>query len=282
MSDPATIKLFLVNGRSSGIRTAEVSNWSGMAIAGPKSEFTDYLNRAELDGSGVYFLLGQDPETGEAAVYIGEAENLRKRLPTHRSLDYWAQVVSFTSKDDNLTKAHVRYLEGRLIDLARELGHAVLKNQQGSGARLSESDTADMEVFLNRIRQLLPVLGSSVLSPISASSSTTSESLPLICKIRELQATGERTESGFVVFAGSQAVKDDRPSAAAWSIELRQRLLERGVLAEKEDHLVFAKDHEFSSPSAAAGLIRGGNTNGLTAWRHPQSGKQLKDLEADE
>ena len=33
----ATIKLFLPTGEATGIRTAEISNWTGKAIAGPRT-----------------------------------------------------------------------------------------------------------------------------------------------------------------------------------------------------------------------------------------------------
>jgi hypothetical protein len=43
-----------------------------------------------------------------------------KRLKQHRERDDWSQVTVFVSKDENLTKAHIRYLEGALIILANE------------------------------------------------------------------------------------------------------------------------------------------------------------------
>lgn len=276
-----TIKLFLASGRSSGIRTAEISNWSGVAVAGPKTELSEFLKRPELEGSGIYFLLGHDPESGDAAVYIGEAETLRKRLLHHKTKEFWVQVVVFTSKDENLSKGHIKYLEGRLINLATDVGRAKLQNSQASGSRLSESDIADMEVFLTRIQQLLPILGSNVLTSPSSKSGTKAQLEKLKCKIKGLTAIGWRTESGFVVVKGSQAVSDDRPSARDWSKQQRVQLLDRGVLERRSNHLLFLKDYEFSSPSAAAGIIRGGNSNGLTCWKHEKTGTPLKDLEAD-
>ena len=69
----ATIKLFLVHGEPKRLRTAELSNWTGKAVAGPRSELESVLAREESQKSGVYFLTGIDPETGKGAVYIGEA-----------------------------------------------------------------------------------------------------------------------------------------------------------------------------------------------------------------
>ncbi|MDH4216620.1 MAG: GIY-YIG nuclease family protein, partial [Gallionella sp.] len=144
----ATIKIFLVHGDPKRLRTAELSSWTGKAVAGPRSEFDGVLSREESDSSGVYFLTGAAPESGKPAIYVGEAENIRDRVKAHLEKDFWNQIVFFTSKDENLTKAHIRYLEGKLIDLARKSGRAAVTNGQSSGARLPESDREDMEIFL--------------------------------------------------------------------------------------------------------------------------------------
>lgn len=44
-------------------------------------------------------------------------------------------------------------------------GGKILMNNQKSGAKLPESDREDMEVFLEKINQLLPVLGIDLLVP---------------------------------------------------------------------------------------------------------------------
>jgi len=50
------------------------------------------------------------------------------------------------------------------------------------------------------------------------------------------------------------------------------------VLTANGDRLLFTKDIEFASPSAAAAVIHDGHANGLTAWKDA-SGKTLKELE---
>lgn len=276
----ATIKIFLVHGDPKRLRTAELSNWTGKAVAGPRSEFDNVLDRDESENSGVYFLTGIDTETGRSAVYIGEAECIRDRVKGQLEKDFWNHIAFFTSKDENLTKAHIRYLEGRLIEQAKQAGRAEVKNSQGSGARLPESDREDMEIFLEKINQLLPVLGVEVLVPIVMNAAGKSEIETLSCEIKGLKATGHLTPNGIVVFAGSQAVLNERPSAQKypWPINMRQRLKDEGILTAKTDHLLFAQDAEFSSPSAAAAVIHGGHANGLIAWKN-KDGKTLKELE---
>ena len=273
----ATIKLFLVHGSPNGLRTAELSNWSGKAIAAPRTEISELLKRQELDSSGFYLLTGVDPDSGDNAIYIGEAENVAKRLKGHAGKDFWNSVTVFVSKDENLTKAHIRYLEGKLIELANESALTVVINSASSSSKLPESDAAEMDVFLEKSLQLLPVLGISHFN-ISSDSENNEEEL-LYCKIKGLTATGKRIANGFIVYAGSQAVLEHRASAKTMKAK-REKLIEKGHLARENDYLVFTKDIEFGSPSTAGSVVRGGNTNGLTNWKN-SSGKQLKEIEAN-
>ena len=277
----ATIKLFLVHGDPKRLRTAELSNWTGKAIAGPRSELDVVLARDEAAKPGVYFLSGIDSESGKPAVYVGEAESIRDRLRGHLDKDFWNHVVFFVSKDENLTKAHIRYLEGRLIEQARSVGRAMVMNGQSSGAKLPESDREDMEIFLDRIHQLMPVLGADALLPIGQAPEGPAEKRILFCEIKGLKASGHLTPNGFVVLTGSQAVLKERASAHQWPYTLatRNKLIDDGTLAQNGDHLKFTRDAEFSSPSAAATVVHGGSANGLLAWKD-KDGKTLKELEA--
>jgi hypothetical protein len=277
----ATIKIFLVHGDPKRLRTAELSNWSGKAIAGPRSEFEGVIRREESGSSGVYFLTGSDPESGKPAIYIGEAENIKDRIKSHLEKDFWNQIVYFISKDETLTKAHIRYLEGKLIEQARQSNRALVMNGQSSGAKLPESDREDMEVFLEKIYQLLPVLGVELLVPAAGKAATDTEKEMLYCEIKGLKARGHLTPNGFVVLKDSQAVLQERASSKKWPwpINLRQKLKDDGILSVKTDHLLFNQDAEFSSSSAAAAVIHGGSANGLTAWKN-KHGKTLKELES--
>jgi hypothetical protein len=277
----ATIKIFLVHGDSKRLRTAELSNWTGKAVAGPRSDFDGVIGREESDRSGVYFLTGTDPESGKPAVYVGEAENIKDRIKTHLGKDFWNQIVYFTSKDENLTKAHNRYLEGKLIDQARRASRALVINNQSSSAKLPESDREDMEVFLEKIYQLLPVLGVELLVVAASKAETDAEKEMLYCEIKGLKAQGHLSPNGFLVLKGSQSVLKERASSKKypWPLNMRQRLKEEGVLSAETGCFLFTRDEEFSSPSAAAAVIHGGHANGLIAWKN-KNGKTLKEIES--
>ena len=186
----------------------------------------------------------------------------------------------FVSKDENLTKAHVRYLESRLLTEATQAGRFTLEQNQAGGSKLPESDRADMEVFLSRIQQLLPVLGSDLLIPIAQSSAKPPPGGVLFCRIKGAEARGQRTADGFVVFRDSTAVLEERPSTESYPYVVAQRkqLIADGTLIQKNGLLVFTKDVQFSSPSAAAVVIHGGSANGLTAWK-TADGTSLKQLD---
>jgi hypothetical protein len=53
----------------------------------------------------------------------------------------------------------------------------------------------------------------------------------------------------------------------------------KGVLGKNEKgDLAFLQDYEFSSPSTAAGIIRGASSNGRSEWRTGE-GKKLREIQ---
>lgn len=276
----ATIKLFLPRGDAKSLRTAEISNWTGKAIAAPRTELDELLQREELDKAGIYILSGADPLSGSPRAYIGEAEVIRDRLKQHKTKEFWISAIVFVSKDENLTKAHVRYLESRLLMEAAQVGRFTLEQNQAGGSKLPESDREDMEVFLSRIHQLLPVLGSDLLIPIAQPAAKQQSGGTLFCRMKGAEGRGHRTPDGFVVLQGSTAVLQERQSAKRWPyvIALRKQLIADGTLVQKDGFYRFTRDVEFSSPSAAAAVIEGGSANGLIEWR-TKDGRVLKELD---
>ena len=229
-----------------------------------------------MNAPGVYFLTGIDPDTGERAIYIGEAEKVSSRLKNHVGKEFWTSVAVIVSKDDNLTKAHIRFLEGALIGIASDNNSAQVMNTVASGASLPESDEAEMATFLNHALQLLSVLGIKEFD--KTLESPTAKKDILTFKTKGIVATGKRTSNGFMIFKGSQAVLESRPSAQ-WSRQKRDELQEKGILEINGDHMVFTIDSEFGSPSTAGCMVAGGSTNGLTAWKNAR-GQTLKKIES--
>jgi len=196
----------------------------------------ELLLREELGKAGVYILTGADPLSGSPRAYIGEAEIIRDRLKQHKTKEFWISAIVFVSKDENLTKAHVRYLESRLLAEAAQVGRFTLEQNQAGGSKLPESDRADMEVFLSHIRQLLPVLGSDLLIPIAQPAAKQQPAGILFCRMKGAEGRGHRTPDGFVVLQGSTAVLQERPAAKRWPyvVALRNKLKADGSLVEKD------------------------------------------------
>ena len=145
-----SIKLFLVDGTPQGILTAEIMNWTGHVLAAPRTKLAKLVQRQEMKRTGIYFLTGPDPEhAGKLIVYIGESDNVGKRLIQHNkddNKDFWDKACIITSKDQNLTKAHARYLESKLIAVGQGTGRAVIYNNTAPDyGYLPEADIADMD-----------------------------------------------------------------------------------------------------------------------------------------
>ena len=220
-------------------------------MAAPRTELDELLQREELDKAGIYILSGTDPLSGSPRAYIGEAEVIRERLKQHKTKEFWVRAIVFVSKDENLTKAHVRYLESRLLAEATQVGRFTLEQNQAGGAKLPESDREDMEVFLSRIRQLLPVLGSDLLIPVAQPAAKQQPGGTLFCRRKGAEARGHRTPDGFVVLKGSTAVLRERESAKSWpaTIALRKQLIADGTLIPKGDFYEFTRDVQFRVPA---------------------------------
>ena len=88
-------------------------------------------------------------------------------------------------------------------------------------------------------------------------------------------ASGHETNSGFLVLADSIARIDTVPSMDTY-LKTRPKLIDDGILKETEGKLIFTTDYEFNSPSHAASVIAGRNTNGRDSWKD-SSGKTLKE-----
>lgn len=181
-----TIQLFLVDGNPSGLIVASIHGWTGSVLVASQSTFGKLLARPEVDRTGVYILYGPDPQDplGMRA-YIGEAESVRERIDRSAAdREFWETAIVVTTSDEALTKGHVRYLEARLIEIAKRAGRVALDNGQEPAAdrrRLPEADKAKMEAFLANLKVILPVIGLDLLKPrpkITAGVSTESEPVP--------------------------------------------------------------------------------------------------------
>ena len=148
MSIGKTIKLFMIDGDTNGRWACELSNWTGKAYKIPRNSIRNCTDRPELQTTGVYMLMNRNTDLSEKGqIYIGEAEDIFRRLSKHiKEKDFWNDAIVFISKNDNLNKAHIKYLENRLYEIAIHANrYNVINSQTPTQSGISESDKAEME-----------------------------------------------------------------------------------------------------------------------------------------
>ncbi|HWY89981.1 MAG TPA: GIY-YIG nuclease family protein [Solirubrobacteraceae bacterium] len=246
-----------------------------------------------MSRTGAYVLVGPDPDGRRAQrIYVGEADNIRVRLDAHqKEKDFWTHGYVLTTKDNSLNKAHVRYLEARLLELAEQADNAFLDNGTAPvPVRLSEPEIAEMETYLDNVLPLFVLVGINVFEPAEALAATEpateSQSEPvaderaarLYLNTQLTKAEGEDRSRGFLVFEGAVGRMEKKVMMPSYE-QLRDRLVQEGILLENGEHVTLTKSHLFDSPSAAASVLSGGNKNGRIEWRDA-AGRTLKDLQA--
>ena len=283
---PFSLRIFVADGDPDGLRIVEKSNWIGKALVFPRALLPQVKARPELAQTGVYLLLGPRPDGEGDMLYVGEGDPIRPRLERHYAeKDFWTRAIGFTTTTaGQLNKAHVQFLESRLMALARAAKRLPLDNaNQPAEPSLSEADRADMEVFLGHMLGMLPVLGVHAFE--QAPKAPAAKASPVLtCKGKGVQATGYEASQGFVVRAGSQAVLDSVPSMALHvrgMFDLRQELIGNGVLGLQGGLYQFTQDYSFSSPSTAAAVVLGRSANGRIEWK-AADGRTLKQLQEAE
>ncbi|PTY04575.1 DUF4357 domain-containing protein [Opitutaceae bacterium EW11] len=295
-TQPFNLHIFVVDGDPDGLRIVERSNWNGKAVVFPRALYPKIKARPEFSETGVYLLAGPREDGNGEMLYIGEGDPVRPRIDSHfAKKDFWTRAVFFVGAG-KLNKAHVQFLEAQLIRFATAAKRMHLDNgNEPTDPSLSESDRAVLEVFLQHMLGILPILsihafeqtpssGGGFVGPASAGASD--EPMLLSCGGKGVTASGFESTQGFVVKAGSQAVplSGEAPSLQVHVgsvFKTRRELLNNGVLKQVGERLVFTKDFVFNSPSLASATILGRSSNGRVEWKD-STGKTLKELQVEQ
>jgi hypothetical protein len=277
---PFSIRIFCPDGNPSGLRKISKSNWTGCGLVFPRSILPSVKNKKEFSLPGVYVIVGL-PEAGELTkIYVGEGDPVGPRLEQHyREKEFWTWGVFFISTDSSLNKAHIQYLESRLMDMALQAKRASVDNANvPQNPALSEADVADAESFLADMLSIFPLLGLTVFEKAMGARSSSRHEFEIEAK--GISAKGYETPEGFIVLQGSKAVCSEVPSIHRYLSDLRKELQSQGVLIAKEDHLEFTQDYLFNSPSTAAGVVQGRSANGRIDWKD-RHGRTLKEIQEE-
>jgi len=277
------IKLFLADGTPGGLTTAEITNWTGHVLRASRSDLGDLLKRDEAQRTGAYLLLGEDESAIEnTRCYIGEADVVADRLRYHqRDKDFWDRVVVITSKDANLTKAHGRYLESRLISLASLAGRVSLENSTAPPLpALPEADASDMDYFVSQLQIVLPVLGVNAIrvptAPVRPAAGESNDSPVFHLRHAKLRvdAHAQQIDGEFTMLAGSLVVpswhgvgKAESTIKAYESYRNQHRqLVDTGAITVADGVGRLTRNVVFSSPSTAGAIALGRSCNGRREW----------------
>lgn len=290
-----TIKLYIMGADYKNLKSAELSNWVGKAYIGERKHVPVIQNIDELRGAGIYFLLTKDYETGSTTLYIGETDDVAQRIKEHQQKDWWDEFVAFISKDTNLTKAHVRYLEKNLYKLASSNITTInlMNGSNSPGSKLPDSDKADMATFEEN---MIFVLNN--LNIIDFAKTTKEKEAPkedknnvfylLLSQDRKdakgntLQAKMMITDNGYLLLKGSYVEPNVRTSFKKHNYyKLRTKLENSGCFIDSDvkDVLMTKEDIPFNSPSASAAVVKNRATNGRGNWKL-KDGTTLDEFEA--
>ena len=285
-----SLELYYVNGDPDGLVTAKTFNWTGQLLVTPRTRLAEGLARKDASYSGIYILTGE--REGEPVAYIGESEELAGRIRNHDlNKDWWTTAVLVSAAGDQLNKAHVRYLESRLVAEARKVGRIPLANSTiPSLPSLSEADCANMEAFLESLLMVFPAVRIDMFvqrarpspraAPVLLLDEVFGDQFSLESKRLGLSASAVLVDGEFVVQAGSlcRASWEGTTTEGTGYAQLHQELRRAGIVVVQGDHGTFTQNYAFRSPSAAAAVVMGRPANGFTSWK-TSSGLTYKEWE---
>ena len=293
---PLSAKIRLLERSAEGARTATFSSaWTGMLIASPRNResLSVIKDLEETHSPGVYLLTGEDPELGSRPkMYIGESDKLWDRIYQHDrgNKDFWNSIYGVVSKsrDSELNKTNILYLESLAISKAKEIHRADVVNKTApSPPQIGDIERDEMNHFYQMMTHTLPLVGCNFLTPTRPVAATvpTGHSDDLVgldevfrLKMRNgVEARAIQKGSEFIVLKGSSASMDDGKS---WvnARRFRDNLIQEGSLVVDGDRYRFTRDVPFGSPSAAGCVVRALQTNGRTAWVESESGKRYVEI----
>lgn len=283
LADGRVIRIFVVGDDPRSLRHVELDNWTGLAVTGQPAFFKRALKSEELRRSCVYLLIQSGGEDDLPRLYIGESDDFSKRYPNSAfPLDFDIFII-FTSKDDNLTRAHVKWLERRLWEMLSEnLGQvSVANSNKPTGSNLPKPDKAMMATYLKNMIYVLEALGWDLFTRaernVSAAATTGTDEDEIVQATDTVFFTHlpkhdgklahlEQTTSGYMLKRGSHISAKTTESLPANVRRLREQLIREGKLVSRGDALELLQDISFAKPSPASALVKGRSSTGHGDW----------------
>lgn len=270
MTRGKSLKIFMIDGDAAGRWVCTLAGRTTKAYRIPRALYKKCADIDELKRPAVYLLFGDEDDSGRPVVYIGETEGAFARLRDHEDKkDYWSEAVVFVSQDDHFNKAHVKYLEGRLYEIACQVDrYTVMNSQKPTPAAIAIDEQAEMEDFIDNVSVITFGMGHKVFEPLikkgdNISDISGEQVFYLRTKNNSVDARMIRTVEGYVVLKHSKIRLVDMKSTPPWAKKRREQLIADGTIKNG----VFTRDELFLSPSGASDLVTGSSTSGNKLWK---------------
>ena len=286
------INYFLMDGTPNGRIKCTISNWTGVVYRIPRTELDKCKERDDLKQSGVYFLFGNDEDTSENVVYVGQAgtrkngEGILFRLQEHKrntEKDYWTEAIVFTTSNNSFGPTEISWLENRFCQLASHAKRYIIKNNNDpSIGNVTEEKESELEEFVDYAMIVMGVLGHKIFEPLTSYIATIDAAETLVFEICKddkkdpIFAKGIRTPEGFVLLKNSKIKTSLAPSLRNAIKDLRVK-----HSSKISDNGILLQDILLRSPNEAAVFTVGYPINALVTWK-TADGKTLKDVERTE
>lgn len=152
----------VVSASLDGVVKVTRARWTEIAYRFPRTALKEVGSVDELQGSGIYFLMGV--KDGCKTLYIGQAQNISRRLAQHAVNDskaFWTHTLVVTSTGDAVfNAAHLNYLESRFHELATEAGVWNIENSMppsvGCGIATIQQE---MDECINHTKVIFNLMG---------------------------------------------------------------------------------------------------------------------------
>jgi len=269
-----TIITYLIDWEPTGIKTVEFSNRLIKWIYIPRKDFKRALEREELKNSWVYLLLWEDEEWNLLA-YIWQATILWKRLSDHykdTNKDFWNIAIAFTYKDGTLNESDINFIERELINEAKVAWRYKIKNWNWwNNWLIQEYRIPDMIEFINDLKILLESLGFKLFKKLVDNKELENEDNIYYLTARWSNAKWVYTNEWFIVLKWSRWPKtlvDSMIKNKWYAFRNRPKLMEKWIIKEDGDEIVFQEDYLFKSPSWASDIIVWRSTNWWLLWKN--------------
>ena len=294
-----TLRIFIMGSSPLGLRQVELDNWTGAAVIGTRDELASAKALPDLQTPSVYLLTDTiDGQSDVYRMYVGEAEDFSERgIERNERLPDWEHFIAFYSKDLNLTKAHVRWLEREVyLRLQAVNGRVIVANGNiPPGSSLPNADEAAMQTYLENMLYMLTALQLDFFAPRITAAPASAD---LLANNATAEIAEQNRERYYILTVAGKAAKAIAVRMGrSWILQpgsklaptvsalpegyktLRQSYIERGLVVQSEDgYLTVTSPLEFSSPSAPAAIARGYAINGKWEWRRESDNKRFSEV----